>query len=302
MENCLVTKLKANVQNDNLPTLGILKVHIDYIDGATERQSALRLFSSDSEIIVECEGNNIATTYAGLSNPTNKLVFHPYSPSDANFVYFKNGTYSVKIASKYGLTSISNEILDNYGKSIVSVAGVDIPGITNLKGLTINGANTTLDLSVLSDFSLSTLKISNSNNITGDLSSLSNMVSLVKLTLNKKITGNLTDLSKLVNLTSIWFDQNTTNYFGDWKDFVAGQVAEGRTTCADGTFGLTYIGGCTRFNGVSVNSFNQSYISWESSSKIAIKGISAQFVYTMGYTAEEAAAAFPGYTVVRTEV
>jgi hypothetical protein len=118
-----------------------------------------------------------------------------------------------------------------------------------------------------------------------------------------KVSGVLSDLSKMVSLITIGLSENIS---GTTESFVSGQITNGRSTVTySNAIRIDSLLRCCTFGG---NNYNQAYafVTWESASKIAIYSGASTIsdcttVYTKGYTAEEAASAFAGKTIVRVD-
>jgi hypothetical protein len=263
MENCLVTKLKASVQNDDLKVLGAIKIVVDPTEDAWANSRNIHIlpltdveleaYTSDS-YFVNSSGVNIGTT---ITITTAK-----------DYVYFSTagGTYYVK--NKYGIsrldatnTSIHPIIIDDFGYN---------DGLTRLSGR-LSG-----NLSALAGKTVLNHLVTNNDvkEITGKLDSLADCTAItnLQLTAQNKITpSDIAVLGKLTNLTTLGI--GTTNTYGTIESFVARQRGAGRTTC-DG-ISCNYIGADNpnlTFNGTHAPITTPLTLSWDATT-ISLGGV-----------------------------
>lgn len=171
----------------------------------------------------------------------------------------------------------------------------DIKGLVNkeyITNVTIKG-NTEIYGDIANFGTLSRCKILDTGDtaIEGNISSLSGMTSIEELLLTgSKIVGNIDSLSSLIHLKNISLattnvegnfselgmltELNTINFTnlmgmtGSVEDFVAAQVANGRTTCAGIAINKNL--GNVTFNGNVLTGSNDKTLSWTSARDIII--------------------------------
>ena len=111
--NCLVTKLKGTVQNDNLPIFNTIRVDLL---SSTSREG-------ESNIILIGTGNETVTI-------TSKVPFHISSPESQSYY-----EYTLLVNSLYSIVFISSEVGDQFIKNAVLVSG----GIYSLTAFSFYG-------------------------------------------------------------------------------------------------------------------------------------------------------------------
>lgn len=183
MENCLVTKLKSVVDNDNLVKIGEYKMHISLASDVANSKIA----GTDGTVTI-LGNNNYYFTQNGQQVKT-------ISYSNTFFTW-PAGEYDVLFTNKYGITICEG------------VRGFDLDVLSFSKGLTYIGSqnNARGDLSFLKDKHLTTgLAINTSGagtnkGITGSLSSIAPAVKNINVSLiSTSITGDIALLGNTGN-------------------------------------------------------------------------------------------------------
>lgn len=275
--NCLVTKLKSVVNNDNLKKIGCIKMHV--IVGANASISTLSNGSPYCSIEIIGDGH-FSSTAGGSDNIGTKLVSN-YSR------YPSVGEYDIEISNKYPLTNLVMN-----GVTIVSMDASDFDftnvnffalfktreGV-NFNGLPTNILNTlltwnfddgqnyaTLDITKLIDNTGMTYFKYSSNspasaNLYGDISGLGGKPAMTFLGIKdqNKITGNISSLGGDVALTRI--ECYKSGVGGAIEDLAAAQVAAGRTS---GSLAVFYSAPVT-YNGESPLDYAIKTITFDSS-------------------------------------
>lgn len=278
--NCLLTKLKGTVNNDNLPIYETLVVeHI----AVTTTADLFILYANDG-ISMIIDSDEITEVF-DVSNNAHAL------PWTINFTVASNYSQIVRVKQK-GKLKI---------KSKYALNGID----------SLNKGN--IHVSLLSDFayknspvSANYLKLGNSN-VSGDISILAeNTPALQEINLQEcsKVTGTASDLGAFTNATVLTILH--TQITGSIEEFVAAQIAHGRTSVDDANniYSNAILGQLTFGGSTHVASYGR--ITWESASKIAVyTGAEAltncTHVYCKGYTQEEATAKWPDLDVLRVD-
>ena len=210
MENCLVTKLKGVVNNDNLLKIGegIIKV----IDRKVPFQMTIGgtdgiLTMMDGKT-VNVGGSELTTVALGITGT------------------FPAGTYRIKISGKYGLDSLADYY--QYGTDELKIP-VDMiaysPNMTHLGFVYVDG-----DIKALKELhNLQTFKVYNISGVVSDLVVLlNNNVGLNDFMIfSQNFAGNLVDLAAVTK--NIGVNIKDTNISGDIRDLVAAWRAAGIT-------------------------------------------------------------------------
>lgn len=198
MGKCLVTKLNAVVDNDNILRLGEARIKIA-VDKTPSNQYLSISVSRDTDL--EIIGDSYFTD-SSLSVNLGKSK--KVKPSDGMLkVYFNNAVAEIGIRNKYNIRDITF-----VGKS----KSMDLASFAYTKSLnTVNSEYTGMygDISVLKNLSISQIYLSG-NKIYGDIASLKNTTSLTRININdaKDVYGDLSNLSGLTNLTWLYFNHS----------------------------------------------------------------------------------------------
>lgn len=221
--NCLVTKLKANVNDNSLLKVG--EMFIDIIEQKTPTNITNRLYlNSSSDLIIEVENGeaNITLDSNMESGWTNKITL-PYSSGVSPApVFVRNGNYRLKVLSKYNLVEVGR-----YTESVNQKAiSVDTKYLKYSHGLVNIYSKLSGDISNL--IGCTKLKVLMSigflNKLTGNLSALASLTALIEIRLQfSNLTGNLSDLAPLTALTNInlWGSSNITGSLSDLAPLTA---------------------------------------------------------------------------------
>ena len=229
---CLITKLKGNVDDNSLSRLGELRIKVNKVETPVSKtQGFTFIFNKDAKI--EIVGNGYFTNQSLTAN-TGKTM--QITANKATSVYVSNGDFDIALLDKYSLvhlsfnpdeeTGISASQTDNrslniddlkYSKALTylyipstQVVGdlSSLQNLTELQYIVLPYTQITGDLSSLSKLTkLETINCA-SVNIRGDLFSLQNLTELQSLTLSKtQITGDLSSLSKLTKLETLTLNE-----------------------------------------------------------------------------------------------
>lgn len=183
MENCLVTKLKGVVDNDNLVKIGEYKMHISLASAIANAKIA----GNDGTITI-LGNNNYYFTQKGQQVKT-------ISYSNTVFTW-PAGEYDVLFTNKYGITICEG------------VTGFDLDVLSFSKGLTYIGSqsNARGDLSFLKDkhltagLAINSTSFTYNRGVTGSLSSIAPAVKNVNVMLiSTSIVGDIASLGNTGN-------------------------------------------------------------------------------------------------------
>lgn len=223
MNQCLVTKLKASVNNDSLPILG------GFIVKVTNLSDRLRMLFAGCTMDVD----GSATIY---DNATDNVIPVPFA-SIAD-IKVSAGTYKLVVKDKYNLTQIAfRGTNDNDLRPCVSFNIEELEPCTEL---------TVLSLSRTKCY--------------GDIKYISGLTSMSFVDVNyTDVTGDIASLGKMTNLTN-WSIANS-KLIGSIENFVKAQRANGRTVFSTGIPSHIYNTNIT-FNGVKVSSNPADKLTW----------------------------------------
>lgn len=183
MAQCLVTKLKSTIDNDDLLELGALRVRHEYDSVQPYAQG----------ITHTAEATNKGARIVGdgtFSNGTKAITGESFTSSAGN--------YDIIVFDKYTLVNIFSETHNiSYG---LTMNINDLKYSPNLKKLgasrnTNGSTESTGDLSTFANFTKLEVLVLNDSQITGDIANLKNSINLSKINIyNSCISGALEDL------------------------------------------------------------------------------------------------------------
>lgn len=271
MGNCLVTKLKGSVDNDNLTVLGSLKFSVDIRDGG---HIANFVRSKDNSVEYTVEIISPGVTITSVEGPgakqidSKKGIVRYYN--DKLYLSGAGSSVNVMISSKYDIDTI---------QSLSKSNGIEIK-LSELKYCK----------------NLTTLDLNSYWNATGDIEELSlcSKLEQANIAWNEGTFGNIEKaFGTLTNLSLIGIANTVSVIDGDLKQFVQAQINAGRTSCNGITFNsMQYVKALT-MNGTNINyitGINTNYtLSW-SGNKILFKsvtGVSVPRLYCIGYNESE---------------
>lgn len=109
--DCLVTKFKGSVNNENLKKLGVITIECSQIDNSaySDITSKMVIKASTYPVVLKVVGNGAInnTSFLDLAeNPKTEITI-PDSSTSLRTVWFSNGNYKVEITNKYNITELS---------------------------------------------------------------------------------------------------------------------------------------------------------------------------------------------------
>lgn len=245
MENCLVTKLKGVVDNDNLIHLNEFRVNARV---ANNGNPAFK--SSETQSLTILKGN---ATFTGGTKSINIGQFWP----SERFVTDGDQNIVLSVADKYKLMHV------NYGP-------LDIESIEILKYCTeltaielyIQFAISASELINSLPEQFTELNIGNSTQLDGNLRELADAYASTLTEIrfyNTAIIGDFGELGRFVNMTTYFL--TPVGIIGDVVDFVANKRLAGITS---GSVTAEWLGGDGRikFNGNTIQTIQNNTISW----------------------------------------
>lgn len=244
MKNCLVTKLKAVVDNNDLEYLGGIEFIVNSESDITGQ--VVRSIDTDNARITVIGNGTMTVNTSPATTYGDGETF--VIPNLARTLTFSAGNYKVRIDNKYALADL------RFG----GVTWKSLNQVKNCNDLTI-------------------LVVTTLGYVPGNLSSLEGMTKLTQLALDRTYgyTGNIKSLGKLTSLTSLNITKNSSYASlieGDVLDFVGEQVKGGRTTMSsDSPLSCNGILEQVTFNGKTVLNASSARMTWESSSGIPTK-------------------------------
>lgn len=270
MKNCLVKKLKAVVDNNNLEYLGGIEFIINSESDITGQ--VVRSIATDSARITVIGNGTMTVNTSPATTYGDGETF--VIPNLVRTLTFSAGNYKVRIDNKYALAEL------RFG----GVAWKSLNQVKNCNDITILVA-TTLGY------------------VPGNLSSLEGMTQMTQLSMDRTYgyEGNIKSLGKLTALTTLNITKNSSYpslIEGDVLDFVGEQVKSGRTTMSSNSpLSCNGILEQVTFNGKTFSNASSARMTWESSNgvptKIAVYNGSsvagAARVIIYGYSAAEIA-------------
>lgn len=222
MGNCLVTKLKAVVDNDNLEKFGVL-----VLKTTSKDQGAYKfgIIMQNPGTIDAVDGGTIKSYRSGGTTDTHQDI---PAQTDSTWKAALSTESTFELKNKYDLltlTLFSDEYYDNF--DLAQLKGCYNLGI--LIGCVSGNLSSISELASLAYLNLE--RANKSSKLKGDVSSLAALVNLAILNINKNtaITGSIADLGNLVNLTE--FESRETGVVGAVEEFVAAQIGNGRNNC-----------------------------------------------------------------------
>lgn len=252
MENCLVTKLKGVVDNDNLPIYG---------------KAVIVVGTGDPSLLFN--KNTVVKVLGGTVNGQTEISVNAGSPLlITSSTIVSDGTYGEGQVGlqidKYSLTGIERPISfdaeDIVYSPLSSIQTISSTSVRNAESLTAHFTEQTF-----TQFNIQ------SNNIAINLTELgSNGTMVVVRTLGcSNVYGSL-DKAGMSPLSTQFSTPNTKNVSLNIETFVGYHRAAGRTT---GSFSLPYLGACNcTFNGESVANLASNSLSWTATT-ITLNGV-----------------------------
>lgn len=249
MNDCLVTKLKASVNDDSLLKLGEIKLTI----APTSESKTLAIASTEPIIveIVKAISGDGTFSWSGGTN-VSKATIPPILDSYYTLT-FSEGEYIVSISNKYAITRL--ESTDSL--NVLDLNG-DLSYSEGLFSFILSVKNFTNDnISQFGNLPIKSFITNSNNNLKGSINSFSNLTSISSINLNAsedndKIYGNISafslskniercQLSRCLNIEGninvfnnsiklAYLDVYHTKVIGDIDALAQAQIAAGRTT------------------------------------------------------------------------
>lgn len=226
MENkCLAKEYDLSVDNKNLPIYDVIRISVYKTDSAQRLQ--IGTAGSESPAILSFsdvkEGvGGFTLSPENINNPENQTATIPANTA-SNSWYLGNGTYTLYISNKYGISRIGgeNEIGFNLSElsGAVNLTNIGLAANTNIKG---NIAN----LSKLSK--INNIALQNNPYIYGDISNLAIATLAALYVFNTKCKGNIETLDVCTAMTALQVNKSAIE--GELATLANKMVAKGRTS------------------------------------------------------------------------
>lgn len=197
MGKCLITKLSGIVEDGTLLKVGEFKIQVSKLDATPTVNTHSLSITPGEACDIYIIGNGYFTDKTFSQNLGKR-----YNVTEKTTLYISNGDYEIHVPKKYGITTL--EFPKKGG-----VLSFDIGELKYINGIKIASlfGKISGDISSLSNLvNLSWLELTSSF-VSGDVSSLANLANLVYLNLSSVgLEGNssfLKGLTKVTNLTSL---------------------------------------------------------------------------------------------------
>lgn len=235
---CLVTKLKATVNDDSLPVLGALTFIKRAMSGQTAVNNAyVEMVVSEICELKVVEGSGFYTDNTVTTIDPNKVK--TIYPPGTNYLYVAPGT-KLRLTPKYPLT-----------KLLLNAAELNVEELAYINELT--NVSATLyakgNIGVVDMSSYKFISFSNSSDVFGDIAQCKLSSALTHINISDtSIEGDIADaFGACTNLGTLTISR--INITGTIESFVEAQRANGRTS---GSVKIPYVGECSAltYNGV----------------------------------------------------
>lgn len=267
MENCLVTKLKASVNNNSLPKLGVLTLERVYIANETSSDAQLgiprKLLPEGVDFTLTIIGDGYFSSQYGGESIGKEITVRKASSNTA--YYTSNGNYKIEVNPKYGyiIASLPNSMRCNVSETFGT-------GISVLQGIGYYGMLSAANPEVVTKIIISSAQKDTLYYSSEDIGKFVNLTQLYFDNAEGFKEIKTSDLGKLIAITGA---NQLPCVSGSIEEFVRVQRANGRTSFAD-TLNLSYIGksGKVTFDGQVIENIAAGVITWTAST-ITFRGV-----------------------------
>lgn len=263
MKNCLITKLKTSIDDNNIPYLGELRLKMKPVASPTV-DSAYVSIGSTKEGTIRILNDGVfykinTTTVDETAGKEKKLL-------DGTTEVYVSPESVISILPRYGITSIFAN------GATLDISHLDY--IENLKSISVSGSELTGSIDVFKGYkNLQTVHLRQSKNIVGNIESLKDSTNLKKVHFaNTNVEGSL--VSAFGNKTQLAvLELSETKVTGSIEGLVSAQIAAGRTSgsiqmpWAKATNTITFEGNLLSQN-ANISSSATTTFSWDSSGAI----------------------------------
>lgn len=269
---CLVTRLKAAIQNDDLPLFDTVKFEVisDTSTQANNWRIGLSVHDAEEGIVVKVDGNGYFTNaYADLSDETKRMTQTTISSTAFKNLYFAPGPYNVYVSNAHNIKDIS---IEGVNKSCIKLDLTELRNCNNLLSLRASQGR-----------------------VSGAISNVPSTMNDLMFRLCTDVYGNIKDIAyRCIFSERLWIQNSGIT--GRVEDLVAGQVSQGVDTYTSrlfGNFGSIRTGTNLTFGGTTPT-VEFHYFSWSGTSRIIAADVTpienATTIYAKGATSEEISA------------
>lgn len=206
--NTLKKQLKASVNNENLPILGVLRIKANALTGTPDiSKQCCMVLTSNEDVEITVSGSGYFGTNASTID-TQHLTYYKKQASSAQVsLFFSNGNYDVYVNNKYSIKKI---LLGNTYNTDAKLLSLDLDELVygNLIELECSNSNTKGNIENLkSNPIITTLRCGYNFDIKGNISVLSTFASLSKVDFGNcfDVEGNISSLENITTLTQVNF-------------------------------------------------------------------------------------------------
>lgn len=271
--NCLVTKLKGVVDNNNLPKYGEVLWRVPS-ETVINMPISIGAFNNCT---IKVTGGLSIWNYGETTNYGQIYHFESPSPEDPTSIKVKGSGGDISLTNKYSTwdnprfftTTLYDTVYDNDIKSLKywfkgKAIHLDVfGGKSHGQRRYVERAGTLNDLVEIGE-PFSVINVGYCNNITGDIA----VIAAFKDTLTEfygygtRLSGSIEDLGEctLLNVINIDNSRGVSNIGGTVEGFVARQRADGRTTAELSAFSVSATN--VTFNGHVLTGNQNNTLSW----------------------------------------
>lgn len=232
MKNCLVTKLKSSVDNNNLPIFDQLKFKVGHTGEAL--RFYMKAYASDNCVVTGIPDAGGAVSFSYISDESQTYT-NPFTIADQmnGFIAVASGAdCTITILNKSKLRLLSNGSFGVNGiiegaKDILAAIPEEVKILRFERSIS---TEITLEDIISSCPTFEALYIAKSYYMQGNIAALTQLSSFKNLDAGecRGLTGDITSLGSMTTLENLAL--YATNVSGTMESFVAAQRASGRTT------------------------------------------------------------------------
>ena len=248
MRNCLVTKLKENLDNPNLRKLGEIILKMNQVETPTSETSVLTISNYTAEpcIVSVSNGGAFVLDYSDINEQSKHLTSIEISEGtvSSRTLYFINADFDIHISNKYVVSDLVFGFYSNIGGSYNEFMFMSALNIVNFQGAPyfsgdVNDLfdNGTIVSGIFTYIRTSRLKLSS-------IAKNTNATSLIMG--GSDIQDDIAILAPLKSLATL--NVGGTEVFGTVESLAEGMIAAGRTS---GTLAITADSTQVTYNGSS---------------------------------------------------
>lgn len=239
MKNCLESKIKGSIDYNDLPVFMELVIKSNPVETPAALNRYLELEASEEVTVTFNGGGYYSLSFAGLDTDRFTTLVLPANTTKG--IYISNGDYEISFSNKYAMKKIRNGAnLSNDTSIKVNCSALSY--LTELVDLKLTKAIFgSIDDTARLD-ALSTLLIDRSGEVTGNISSLGEFISIESLTIagSENIVGSLESLAS--GMVANGRESGTLTFISNTKVTYNGVVIGGGISKTI-TFGQSYTDG-----------------------------------------------------------